>query len=213
MFRMLMIMMLVALLLGAGGCSLPQVPGHKEEQEQTPQEQAQKTERRQESSVPGTVQVAPALAGQEENPALSPEGQGEITAGIQETLTTAFETMRIKDLSKVDTVFYGLNEAGSVITMEELQVKVETLQPMEWRLESSTPAGKDSRLVEVSYTLPDGTVYQAEPFSMIDVAGIWMIHYNSFAASFNTMAGHLPGASEAEKRELDRTGLTAEKIF
>lgn|GEM_PF-1894844 len=212
MYRMLIMLLLVVLLLNVSGCSLLQRQ-KGEEQEQTRQEQTQKTDGKQESSGPGTVQVAPAIAGQQENPALSPGDQGEITAGIQETLTTTFETLRIKDLSKVDTLFYGLNEAGSTMTMEELQLQVETLQPMEWRLESSRAAGKDSRLVEITYTMPDGTVYQAEPFSMVDVAGVWMIHFNSFAASFNTMAGHLPGATAGEKQESNKTGLTAEKVF
>ncbi len=212
MYRMLIMLLLAALLLNAGGCSLPLIGREDKEQpaqEQASQEQTQKTDRRQERTVPGTVQVAPALAGQQENPVLSPADQGEITAGIQETLTTTFEMLRIKDLSKVDTLFSGLNEAGGIMTMEELQLKVESLQPMEWRLESSTPAGEGSRVVEVSYTMPDGTVYRAEPFSMVDVAGVWMIHYNSFAASFNAMAGHIPGVSAGEKRELNRIGSAA----
>lgn len=184
--------LLVGLLLNATGCSLPQLQG-RDRQAEIQQEQTEKMETEKERPVPENVQVAQTVAGQMGNPVLSPDEQGRITAGIQETLTTLIEAMRIKDLSKADTVFYGLDEAGSVITMEELQLEVETLHPVEWRVESSRPAGKDSRLVEVSFTMPNGSLYQGKPFNMVNVGEVWMIHYNSFAASFHAMAEHLLG--------------------
>src|SRR5690606_2567243 len=100
----------------ATGCSLPQLQG-RDGQTEIQQKQTKNTEIKKEKSVTN-VQLAQPVAGQKDNPVLSPDDQGGITAGIQETLTTSIEAMRIKDLSKADTVFYGLDEAGSVITME-----------------------------------------------------------------------------------------------
>ena len=198
-YRVLFWGLLVGLMLNVSGCSPPRLQGH-DEQTESQQKQAKIMETKKERSVPETVQVARAVAGQAENPVLSPDEQGRITAGIQETLTTMIEAMRIKDLSKADTLFYGLDEAGSVITMEELQLEVETLHPVEWRVESSRPAGKDSRLVEVSFTMPNGSLYQGKPFNIVNVGEAWMIHYNSFAASFHAMAEHLLGRdSEANE--------------
>ena len=188
--------LLVGLLLMATGCSLPQLQG-RDGQTEIQQKQTKNTEIKKEKSVTN-VQLAQTVAGQKDNPVLSPDDQGGITAGIQETLTTLIAAMRIMDLSKADTVFYGLDEAGSVITMEKLQLEVETLHPVEWRVESSRPAGEDSRLVEVSFTMPNGSLYQSKPFNMVDVGGVWMIHYNSFAASFHSMAEHLLGMNSGD---------------
>jgi len=181
----------------AAGCSLPQLQS-RDGQTEIQQKQTKNTEIEKERPVSKNVQMAQTVAGQKDNPVLSPDEQGRITAGIQETLTTSIEAMRIKDLSKADTVFYGLDEAGSVITMEKLQLEVETLHPVEWRVESSRPAGEDSRLVEVSFTMPNGSLYQSKPFNMVDVGGVWMIHYNSFAASFHSMAEHLLGMNSGD---------------
>jgi len=50
----------------------------------------------------------------------------------------------------------------------------------------------------VSFTMPNGSLYQSKPFNMVDVGGVWMIHYNSFAASFHSMAEHLLGMNSGD---------------
>lgn len=206
-YKIIIFVLIIGLLSGSAGCSLPQLSGSEEQGGAQPGQTDTKVTKK-ERKDPGTVQVAQPVAGQKENPVLSPDEQGRIAAGIQETLTTLIEAMRIKDLSKAETFFYGLDEAGSVITMEELQLEVETLHPVEWRVESSRPAEKDSRLVEVSFTMPNGSLYKGKPFNMVNIGEAWVIHYNSFAASFHAMAEHMLGRGS----EVNGDALV-EKIF
>lgn len=190
MYKGLFFLALVYLVFALAGCSLPKWPGGKEpaDSRQERQETQAKTGER---PGPGPLQVAEPAAGQKENPVLTPDEHGRRFAGMQETLTALVESMRINDLSKASTFFYGLDEAGIVISMEQLQQKVELLHPVEWRVENYRMAGKDSAVVEVSYTMPDGTVYRAKPFSMLSAGDTWAVHFKSFAESFHSMVGHL----------------------
>ncbi|MCG8402366.1 MAG: hypothetical protein MJA84_12355 [Firmicutes bacterium] len=184
---------LVIVFLGLimGGCSWPQWPGSGDEQAVNRQERQEGREERKQRPELGTVQAAGSVAGQKENPVLGPEEHGIRIAGIQETLTTLLQGMRIKDLSKAETCFHGLDQTGSTVSLEELQREVESLHPLDWRIESCITAGAGAAVVEVSYTMPDGEVYKAEPFSVMSMGDTWSIHYNSFAGSFHAMAGHL----------------------
>lgn len=172
------------------GCSL-QLSTGGEKQEPVQQEQQEVQQNAPERPDPGPVEVAGPVEGQRENPVLTPEDHGRCVAGMEEVLTTLLESMRVKDLSRAEACFHGLDETGITISTEELQRQVETLHPVDWRVENYRAVGKDGALVEVSYTMPGGKVYRAQPFTMLSAGDTWTIHLKSFGDSFQTMAAHL----------------------
>ncbi len=190
MCRRLIVCLSIIFVLCTGGCSLPwPVDENGQSAEKQVQPEARNTEGRKTNA--GQLRVAQPLAGQKENPVISPQEYGEMTAGVQETLATLMESLRINDLTRASTCLYGFDQDERKMSLEELQREVEMLYPVEWRLEAISAAGKDGVIVEVIYTMPDGTTYVAKPFSMTRAGDAWAVHFNSFADSFASMAGHL----------------------
>lgn len=175
----------IILILTVSGCSFPSLPAKEKETDKV-QVQADKN-----SSESGNLQVAESVSGQKDNTVLSPEDYGKISTGIKNSMDVFIESLMLNDLKNATICLHGLDESESVVTLSELQQLMELLHPVEWQMADYRPAGSKGALVTISYTMSDGTVRLAEPFTMVNGGALWTIHYNSFAESFNTLATHM----------------------
>ena len=187
--RSLVALFLIVLLLA--GCSLPKLPGLSSSGKgATVNQPASGAEKNSQPKTPD-IAVATPLPGQKENTAYTVEQYNQNVSDLKLVLNTLIDSLIMNDLSKAQSCMVGLDESGSEITIEELQQEMEKLHPLEWQVKDFRPVGSDKALVEVVYTMSDGSVRSTEPFSVINLGEQWAVQFNSFARSFHGIARHL----------------------
>lgn len=137
------------------------------------------------------IAVAAPLPSQKESAVYTVDQYNKNISDIKSVLNTLIDSLIINDLSKAQACLIGLDENGSEISIAELQQEMEKLHPVEWQVKDFRPVGSDKALVEVVYTMSDGSVRSTEPFSVTNLGEQWAVHFNSFAMSFHGIARHM----------------------
>lgn len=184
--RIKFFLLLLLLALACTGCGL--VGGQTEQTEQSKQTGKEK---RDNDAAAGDILVVDPVAGQSSNPVRTPGDHGDNINGINNALDLLIDGLVLNDLKNLSNCLYGLEEGNSPLSLEELQREMAQLHPVQWSVASYRPVGESGALVAVSYTMPDGTVRETEPFNMQKEGTLWVAHYNSFAQTFHNMARHL----------------------
>lgn len=187
--RIKFFLLVLLLTLACTGCGL--VGGQAEQGEQTEQTKQTGKEKQDKGAAAGDILVVDPVAGQSSNPVRTPEDHGNNINGINNALDMLIDGLVLNDLKNISSCLYGLEEGNSPLSLEELQREVAQLHPMQWSVTSYRPVGESGALVAVSYTMPDGTMRETDPFNMQKEGTLWVAHYNSFAQSFHNMARHL----------------------
>ncbi|WP_027364915.1 hypothetical protein [Desulfotruncus alcoholivorax] len=179
---------LLILVIFLAGCSLPKLSAV--DKGVAADQQASGKEKNKQTKTPDIAVAAP-LPGQNESTVYTVDQYNKNISDVKLALNTLIDSLIINDLSKAQSCMIGLDESGGEITIEKLQQEMEKLHPVEWQLKDFHPVGSDKALVEVDYTMSDGTVRSTEPFSVINLGDQWAVHFNSFAMSFHGVASHM----------------------
>ncbi|SFG23434.1 hypothetical protein SAMN05660649_01071 [Desulfotomaculum arcticum] len=179
---------LLILVILLAGCSLPKLTAVEKE---PAVDQAASGEENKPQSKTSDIALATSLPSQKESTVYTADQYNKNISDVKSVLNILIDSLIINDLSKAQTCLIDLDESGSEISLAELQQEMEQLHPIAWQLKDLRPVGNDKALVEVVYTMSDGTVRSTEPFSVTFLGEQWVVHFNSFAMSFHGIARHM----------------------